>query len=70
MLYNIHEVKAACVYNCPPHLVAVVLGKEQAECLASDLNLEHEDFHFVATPRSLNEGMTHWVDASFDFRSK
>jgi len=68
MLYNIHEVKAACVYNCTPHLVAVVLGKEQAETLASDLNLENEGFHFVATPRSLCEPLTYWVDASFNFK--
>ena len=68
MLYNIHEVTQACLYNCAPHLVAVVLGKEQAECLASDLNLEHEGFRFVATLRPLTEPLTHFVDSSFDFR--
>ena len=68
MLYNIHEVTVACTYNCQPHLVAVVLGKVQAETLAANLCLEHAGLMFVATPRDLNEPFTHFADASFDYR--
>lgn len=68
-LYNVHEVTTACVYNCQPHLVAIVLGKEQAHCLAEQLTKEHEGFTFVATERNLNEPLVHFVDASFDLNN-
>ena len=67
-LYNIHEVTSACLYNCQPHLVAVVLGKEQAECLATQLGREHESCVFVATIRDLNEPFAHFADSSFYYR--
>ena len=65
MLYNIHEVTQACLYGCAPHLVAVVLGQQQAECLAAQLTTENEGFAFIASLRPLTEPLTHWVDASF-----
>lgn len=67
-LYNVHEVTSACMHNCAPHLVAVVLGKEPAETLAATLNIEHTGCLFVATLRDLNEPFTHFADASFDYR--
>lgn len=65
MLYNIHETTQAELYNCDLHLVAIVLGKEQAECLVEQLNTEHAPFRFVASDRSLFEPFVHFQDSSF-----
>ena len=65
MLYNIHETSQAELYNCEPHLVAVVLGKAQAECLVEQLNTEHAPFRFAASERSMFEPFVHFQDSSF-----
>ena len=65
MLYNIHETTVSEIYKCEPHLVAVVLGREQAECLAEQLNSAHPPFRFSVSERSLFEPFVHFQDASF-----
>ena len=65
MLYNIHETTQAELYGCDLHLVAVVLGKAQAECLVEQLNKEHAQFRFAASERSLFEPFVHFQDSSF-----
>ena len=57
MLYNIYTGS---------DLVAVVLGKAQAETLAAQLTSDHPHCKpFVVSERGLNEPLTYWVDASF-----
>ena len=57
MLYNIYTGF---------DLVAVVLGKQQAEALAAQLTSDYPHCKpFTASERNANDSLTHWVDASF-----
>jgi hypothetical protein len=62
MLYNIHQILGEPYID---HLVAVVLGKTQAECLADQLSAQNPGCTFVASIRPDTEPLTHWVDSSF-----
>lgn len=61
MLYNIHQIEEPYI----PHLVAVVLGEAQAQCLAAKLTAENPGCTFAVSIRPDTEPLTHWVDSSF-----
>jgi hypothetical protein len=47
-------------------LIAVVLGKSQAESLAAQLTADYPHCEtFIVIERDLNKPFTHWVNASF-----